>query len=1134
MNDRNVLHEHPYATGVAAYGTAGWTCILPVPRQDKYPPPQGFTGEAGRDTDPMVLLDWAHTHAEDSVALRMPPGVIGIDVDQYAKAGKHKHGAETIARLSESLGPLPPTWSSTARGTDTEAGESGIRFFRVPVRRYRTVLKATHPDGTETGDVEIIQRHHRYAVVWPSPHPGAGTGAIYRWYSPDGVLATEPPAPEALPQLPLEWVNHLAIGATEAGPAAADVASGEALLGQIQDDSRPECSEVTSAKITALDKLGQTDAGSRHDTMVERTHHLVQLGAKGHPGVGAVLEELRALWNALTSGEGRDEEFTRGLLTSARKAVSVVGTVQVWRDPCMLMDGAHIPVVRADDPGTPGKGESDVETVVAPPRWAGPREVIGAAAFDPQVDHDQGLAEAVLERTHPALRFAYDSGGWLLRAPDRWELHGRLSSWAVAQVAPLMPVGDSAAEKGSEQQRRAARRQRLLASGGARSVANKVDDLVTGGMHPNALALADLDADPEVLWAGGYPWDLRASTHEAGPQLAARIDVTHPHLHTAAVMPQRRHTPLWDAFLKAVWPDPEVRAWAVRVLAITLTGYADRALPILLGETGRGKTQVVALIMSLLRTYAHSANPKLLSPNPNEHDTIVFDLKGRRLSFIDEAPSEAKAGQERLKQLTGGGELTGRQMNQDSITFAPTHTFVLTANDEPVLTDPAVRSRSRLIPCDGDPEAVRQARAAIGSVTGAAWRFEAPGVLAWLMGEAAAWLAEPTTAAQAAAPERIRFLAEQFGAEQDPVAVWVVEECEPCAEGTAARELYQAFVASCRRNSMRADAIPSETKWGRVTTRLGYPSVHTEHGKRRRLRVRHGGFLPGMPAPANPSEVQAPQATQNVNSQGVSSGTCESAKSADGLGVSPDGFLTGSDANPSGVFPQVTPRESHAADGSDGLNQHLYAYTGAHAPVNSDLETGSNPSDPSAGDPAVTRKKPQSAEAKQRAAEKRAADQAERVRVAEAGHIGLPALLLADGTAHPGDLTQLDALLATITGTGHALTVDVETSGSLSDTSTTPCAPSSSAALGSRRCWTPGCPSRPRWRPGTWRPRPSCTRTRPPRTWCRWLWPASWTSMRPGPGWRTPWCWPNWPTPRAPDLTPASSNWRPPSWVGRP
>jgi phage/plasmid-associated DNA primase len=161
-----------------------------------------------------------------------------------------------------------------------------------------------------------------------------------------------------------------------------------------------------------------------------------------------------------------------------------------------------------------------------------------------------------------------------------------------------------------------------------------------------------------------------------------------------------------------------------------LTGYADRALPILLGERGRGKTQVVALLMSVLGNYAHAADPRLLNGLDNAHASIIYALKGRRLSFIDEGPREGRLGQERLKQLTGGGDLTGNQMNRNPITFTPTHTLVLTANDDPVLTDPAIRDRVRLIPCEGDPDAVRIARRAIGHTSGGAWRREAPGVLA--------------------------------------------------------------------------------------------------------------------------------------------------------------------------------------------------------------------------------------------------------------------------------------------------------------------------------------------------------------------------------------------------------------------
>ena len=1038
------MSTRTFADHVAAYAQAGWPCILPVPPATKTPPPVGFTGAEGRDTEPMDLVRWVGTHATHSIALRMPMGpeggVIGIDVDAYAKGDVVKHGDITFAAHLELWGELPPTWISTARGLEGPL-PSGIRFYRVPEGRYATVLRA---DGTS--DVEIIQRHHRYAVVWPSPHPGAGPDAIYRWYDPAGNIVEAPPKPEELPWLPQAWVDGLAAGASSQAAASAPREAGEALLDQLRDDWRPECADITSVRLTAVEELTKADAGSRHDTMTPRIHHLVQLAASGHTGVAHALLQLSDLWATLTAGEDRGEELERMLVSSARKAVTVVGPHQVPNDPCLMTAGGF--PLPPTIPGDPGNGEPELQ-ITEPPRWSSTRQVIGAHAFDPNAGLDQPLAEAVLQRTYPALRFAYDTNGWLLRAPDRWELHGRLSPWAVAQVATLMPVGDPTAEKGSEPFERSKRRGRLMSTAGARAIAGKMDDLVTGGMHPAAMALSDLDADPEILWAGSQPWSLRESLEV--PTLAA-IDPATPHLHTAPITPQRVPTPLWDTFLAAVWPDAELRAWAVRVLSIAATGYADRALPILLGETGRGKTQVVALMMSVLGSYAHAANPKLLSAATNEHDTIVFDLKGRRLSFIDEAPSEAKAGQERLKQLTGGGELTGRRMNQDPVTFAPTHTFVLTANDEPTLTDPAVRARARLIPCEGDPEQVRLARAAIGHVSGAAWRSEAPGVLASLMAEAGAWLAEPTSAHVTAAPERIRYLAEHLGAEQDPVSVWVSEECEPFEPGTPSRELYQAFTASCLRNNLRRDAIPSEAKWGRALNRLGYPSVHSRTGKTRQLRVRSGGgFLPGM-GPVTGSE-GATGHTEPPKPAPAAQGQIR-----DGLNRTGDGLVTGSDPQPVTEFSQVNPTVSVGCDGCDGFSQEVASHTCARPRRKERPGNAPNPSHAlSAGEAPAKPKKAcrecggtlgakgvhdpdcktgaTASDKTQAAREKRAIVAEEKrlaaIALAAGARVDLPALVTRDGMVQAVTLEQADALLGTITGPdGHGeLTVDVEHTG---------------------------------------------------------------------------------------------------------
>lgn len=994
----------PYAASAEAYLAAGWPCVLPVPPESKTPPPLGYTGEHGRDTGPAEVTAMIAGYPGHSVALRMPDGVIGIDVDDYPKGQTLKRGSATLAHFVALYGPLPATWSSTARGHD---GPSRIMFFRAPAGRYRSMLGP---------DVEIIQRHHRYAVVAPSWHHDVN--APYVWYGAEGSPANIVPRIEWLAQLPPAWVEGLREGAAAAGVLPADVGAGWAMLSALQAEVGEQCAEVYSARLKALEILKTTDPGSRHDSTVPRVHHLIMLGAKGHPGVGPVLAELGELWASLTAGESRSGEFERMLLTSARKAVTEVGrTEPVPGDPCLLMyggtplpsgngaaeapqwtdaptpplavpaggvalppvvgifsgtpglvgqqayrpntppgpgatnglapQGSALPggvtppapgpglngsagqvggAVSAPVPGqhtmpglpsfippvlplpaldghppwppVPGPAAHGAGPSTAPPagpapqlpaggaplgpeaRAQGPHDqllpdarvpfnmvaAVGTGPFDPESSMDQPLADAVLDRVGPVLRYASDANTWLARAGDRWNARADLSGWAVGFLARFMPAGDPNADKGSPEQRRYARRARLLSTPGRNAVASAMRDVVRCGGHPVELELAELDSDPEILWAGGVPWDLAASLERPVP---AQLDPGTPHLHSATVLPVPGPTPRWDAFLAAVWPDPEVRAWAVRVLSVALTGYPDATMPVMVGERDRGKTQVVSLLLDTLGTYGIAANPKLLNSGDNSHDTIVYALKGARMAFIDEGPRSGHLAQERLKQLTGGGRLTGRDIGKGEVRWDPTHTLVLTANDEPTLTDAALRKRVRLIPCEGDVAEIRAARRAIGSLRQGAWVAERPAVLASLMVEAARWLADRDSALTEAAPLHIRQRLEEVAAEQDPVREWLEAETEAWEQGTPVGQLYEAFVAWWRRTGRSAGSLPSSVKLGRELTDKGYPRRKTRVGKGtqwlRDLRIAGPGggggwgFSPPVPGPATgPAQLPGP------------------------------------------------------------------------------------------------------------------------------------------------------------------------------------------------------------------------------------------------------------------------------------
>lgn len=289
-----------YASTSALYP---WGNLLPLPSEAKKPVPAGFTGRAGRDVTAADAEGWAGR--DGNYALRLPGDVVGIDVDTYAG----KDGAGVLAELEEKLGALPPTYMSTSRG---EPLKSGIRFYR-------------YAGGTLTGkagtDIDVIQRGHRYAVVWPS----TVEDRAYMWYAPDGSPAGLPPAKEDLAVLPEVWENHLRQGAStyEVQPASVDTA--EEFAAAMAADDREPCEEIIEALKVAEKRFKGLDDGSHHDSMLAGLHGVVRSASKGHPGYAAAVEKLRELWTAAGLGDARDVEFERMVTGAVAKAATERG-----------------------------------------------------------------------------------------------------------------------------------------------------------------------------------------------------------------------------------------------------------------------------------------------------------------------------------------------------------------------------------------------------------------------------------------------------------------------------------------------------------------------------------------------------------------------------------------------------------------------------------------------------------------------------------------------------------------------------------------------------------------------------------------------------------------------------------------
>ncbi|MET0915763.1 MAG: bifunctional DNA primase/polymerase, partial [Jiangellaceae bacterium] len=274
MDDSTTTYG-PFGRSAWAYRNAGWPSPLPLGSRPgvKSPPPTGYTGWSGvvpSGADIQTWVDGPQHHL--NIGLHIPTGIYVLDVDQYGD----KHGADNLEALAATLGPLPATWTSSAR-----PGQSRHHFYR-----------ATLPDGRmwrdhPVPDTESLHRGHRYAVVWPSTNPDAG-GAPYVWYDAAGVRAPELPTPGDLTELPAAWIKALSQDGTPVEGSAAGSAETQSVIGEWATDPSPErwCAPVRdwwAAEHQRLTAVMTERTGNVRDS--GRVMALINLGMSGHIGI---------------------------------------------------------------------------------------------------------------------------------------------------------------------------------------------------------------------------------------------------------------------------------------------------------------------------------------------------------------------------------------------------------------------------------------------------------------------------------------------------------------------------------------------------------------------------------------------------------------------------------------------------------------------------------------------------------------------------------------------------------------------------------------------------------------------------------------------------------------------------------
>lgn len=309
--------------------------------------------------------------------------------------------------------------------------------------------------------------------------------------------------------------------------------------------------------------------------------------------------------------------------------------------------------------------------------------------------------------------------------------------------------------------------------------------------------------------------------------------------------------PSWERFLAQVLqedfdaprdPAQSLVAFLQRLFGMALVGEVlEHKVAVLAGAGGNGKGTLVEVVGEVLgEDLSGPIEAELLldqgkarssaGPSPD-----VMDLRGLRLAWASETNPGRKLDSARLKWLSGGDTLKGRNpYEKRSTRFAPSHSLFLVTNHRPNVDADDAAIWRRLLTVwfsvefvDREPRTPHE-RPADKGLRGRL-REELPGVLVWLVRGCLDYLAQGL-----AVPLAVQEEVASYRDENDFLGEWLAQRCEMdprvfagmtrgefarlnSTYHTASQDLYNSFKDWCEAVGIRA--FPSPKAWGAKMTR---------------------------------------------------------------------------------------------------------------------------------------------------------------------------------------------------------------------------------------------------------------------------------------------------------------------------
>lgn len=248
---------------------------------------------------------------------------------------------------------------------------------------------------------------------------------------------------------------------------------------------------------------------------------------------------------------------------------------------------------------------------------------------------------------------------------------------------------------------------------------------------------------------------------------------------------------------EAFFGHPELSDYFEAMMGITLLkGQQEQVFMYMFGKAGSGKGTLMNIAKDILGAgesgyTAYVDADMFVSSRMKQHPTEMMQFLGARMVISSEITQGQKMDTGKLKRTTGGDSITGRYMGKDYVTFDPTHTLWLMANDRLQVPhdDAGVWRRLRVLPFNFSKNENEQE----GGLFERIMAEEAPGILARWIAKAGVYLTEGLST-----PSIVLDARDEYVSEQDTLQQWL----DMCADdsdgsaftsGSALRDSYNAW-----------------------------------------------------------------------------------------------------------------------------------------------------------------------------------------------------------------------------------------------------------------------------------------------------------------------------------------------------